>query len=145
LANTTLSSTATSITFSSIPATYRDLVLVFNGVGPSGQPIYLRYNNDTGANYPSVRMYNTASDTQTPPEIGFGNVNLTAIANIMDYSATDKHKTTLIRWGNADGTSYVMAWASRWASTNAINTLNITTASGTIASGSTFALYGIVS
>ena len=149
LANITLGSSASSVTFSSIPATYRDLVMVFNGSGPSGVPIVLRYNNDTGANYPSVRMFNTGSspnsDTVTPPEIGFSNTSLVALVNIMDYSATDKHKTSLIRWGNADGTSYSMAWASRWANTAAITTLNITVASGQIVSGSTFALYAIAS
>jgi hypothetical protein len=152
LATVTLGSSASSVTFSSIPASYRDLVLVYNGTGTSGQSLQPRFNNDTGGNYTTVRMYNSgggsspASDNYAPAEIGYNNTTNTGIANIMDYSATDKHKTYLTRWGNADGTSYVQAYAARWANTAAITSIQITNSGGgNIAAGSTFNLYGIAS
>jgi hypothetical protein len=144
IATITLQQATSTVTFSGIPDTYRDLVFTFNGSGAASQPIYFRFNNDFGANYPSIRMYNTAADAQTPPEIGFGNTNLVATVQVFDYSVTDKHKTSLIRWGNADGTSYVMAWATRWANTAKIHTININSASGNLAAGATFSLYGRV-
>lgn len=145
LANITLSSNASSVAFSSIPNTYRDLVLVSRNSMTVADSLYVRFNNDTGANYGSVRIFNGVSDNYTPAEIGYNTTTNIGIANIMDYSATDKHKTYLTRWGNADGTSYVQAYAGRWANTAAITTVNIAPGSGQIASGSTFALYGIAS
>ncbi len=66
-----------------------------------------------------------------------------AIAQIMDYSATDKHKTVLVRVGNV-GNSEVGANAGRWASTAAITSVRVAPNDGTFSSGSTFNLYGIV-
>lgn len=150
LANITLGSSASSVTFSSIPATFRDLVLVSQNSMTTSASLFVRFNNDAGANYTAVRMFNTgggstASDTSAPAEIGYNTTTNIGIANIMDYSATDKHKTYLTRWGNADGTSYVQAYAARWANTAAITTVNIAPSSGLISAGSTFALYGIAS
>jgi hypothetical protein len=68
------------------------------------------------------------------------------IIQLMDYSATDKHKTVLSRKNQAARTT--VAQASRWASTSAINkiTVNVTQPDPTnFAVGSTFYLYGIVS
>ena len=148
LANITLSSNQSQVTFSSIPNTFRDLILVSrNSNTLADQVINYRYNNDTGANYPSVRMFNSGttpvSDLNTPPELGYSNTQNTSVAQIFDYAQTDKHKISLTRWGNADGTSYVQAYSTRWTNTAAIHTIFITTNGGQIASGSTFALYGI--
>jgi hypothetical protein len=49
LATVTLGTTAASVTFSSIPATYRDLIFVLSGLGGSAN-ITLRYNGDSGSN-----------------------------------------------------------------------------------------------
>ena len=52
ISNTTLSSAQASVTISSISGSYRDLVLVVEGVASSGD-FYprLRFNSDTGNNY----------------------------------------------------------------------------------------------
>jgi hypothetical protein len=50
IASVTLSSTATTITFSSIPATYSDLRLTFWQAVTGGYPQYT-INGDTGTNY----------------------------------------------------------------------------------------------
>jgi len=153
LANTTLAVAAASITFGSIPATYRDLRLVVtatNGLTTNG--FRLTLNSDTGANYSQVVMYGNGSSatsaTDGPNYIYLNDfvaastteVTLSTV-DIMDYSATDKHKTVLER-GNRAGAS-VAASASRWASTAAVTTVQINTGGGTIAAGSTFALYGV--
>ena len=64
-----------------------------------------------------------------------------ATASFMDYSATDKHKTVLIR---ANHPGETVACAGRWANTAAITSITINTAS-TFVIGSVFSLYGIVS
>lgn len=154
LANITLSSSASSVTFSSIPGTYRDLVLVITAQR-TGSPINmgLRFNGDTGSNYTGVYMTGTGSGTPPSgtlsstnaqidvypyaPSTGFNNY----IIHIMDYSATDKHKTFLRRTNEASLATE--AAAHRWASTAAITSINL--AMSSMNTGSTFALYGIAS
>jgi hypothetical protein len=68
------------------------------------------------------------------------NVN---IAQIMDYSATDKHTASISR-DNAMPDSRIRATASRWANTAAVTSLLCRIDSGAnFNAGSTFALYGI--
>ena len=155
LANYTVpSGTPTSITFSSIPATYRDLVLVIDGRGASGSEsfYYCYFNSDTGANYSRVEMYGTGSTTASGTSSNLIPITLNAtntstnLLNIMDYSATDKHKTVLYRNNAIGATAQVLAGAGRWASTNAINTIKLEGFStAAFATGTTFALFGIVS
>jgi hypothetical protein len=149
LANITLGSTATSVTFSSIPATYRDLILVYSGTSTSVSGVEGRFNGDSGTNYSLVRMFGTGSPGSSSATTNYFPVVYTglpitalSIVQIMDYSATDKHKTVLTRAGGA-GYTTTEALASRWANTAAITSINILSIGFT--SGSTFALYGIAS
>lgn len=151
LANLTLTGTASSVTFSSISGTYRDLVLVIQntqGTGTTAAGLRLRFNSDTGSNYPYVNMAGSGSGTSsgsgTLTEVVGGLVDparSTVIYQIMDYSATDKHKTVLVRGDNSAVNT--TATAVRWASTSAITTILAYPTSGTFAAGSTFALYGV--
>jgi hypothetical protein len=153
LANVTLTSQAT-ITFSSIPATYRDLVLVCSGTTSVNANLVTRVNGDSGTNYSWVYMSgngtsatsgSNASDTsilQGATAFWISASPTNTIFNFMDYSATDKHKTVLVR---TDGsTRATEAIASRWANTSAITSIAISLTSGTFTSG-TMSLYGIVS
>jgi hypothetical protein len=69
LATVTLGSADSSVTFSSIPATYRDLILVLNGTRSTTSGVRARANADAGANYPMVYMdaesttFNSGSNT----------------------------------------------------------------------------------
>lgn len=156
LSQITLAANATDVTFSSLPATYGDLVLVASArsttAGSGEDSLDIRFNSDTGSNYNMVRMYGTGSSaisatntsvTSMPiGRIGYASYNFAPnIIQIMDYSATDKHKTVLGRANVAEAVVY--ATAGRWASTNAITSIAISLGSGNIVSGSTFALYGV--
>jgi hypothetical protein len=101
LATVTLASTDSEIVFSSIPATYRDLVLVTNFAesAVTGN-IELRYNSDTGSNYSQVfmagREYNSSAESSSGTfSLHYLNVGSRAsgarsvnVLQIMDYSAT---------------------------------------------------------
>ena len=50
----TLGTAASTITFSSIPQTYTDLVMVFDGTAASATYSGIRFNGDTGNNYSFV-------------------------------------------------------------------------------------------
>jgi hypothetical protein len=161
LATITLGSSASSVTFSSIPATYRDLVVVTalrtNRSGQNTDAINMRFNADSGSNYPRVGMFGSSggagSFAETSSAIILTATAATSTANtftpsnaqIMDYSATDKHKTVLLR--NAQNlTDVVLAQANRWANTAAITSLTFTSAnSANFEVGSRFDLYGIAS
>lgn len=151
LANITLGSAQATVTFSSIPATYRDLRLVINGtLSATAQSIFVRLNGDTGTNYNYVLMYGgtgPATSASYPNvargELGYqGSTTINVQSDILDYSATDKHKSYLSR-GN-DSTDLVIAYAGRWASTSAVTTVLVYPTSANFAAGSTFALFGVV-
>ena len=150
--STTLTSSASSVTFSSITQDYRDLILVIDAKhATTNENNTLQFNGDSGSNYSNVYMYGTGSSTGSSAQtlayirIDFAtemtttNPNLD-IVQIMDYSATDKHKSTLSRANNSSNATE--ATAGRWANTSAITSIVIAPRSGSYASG-TFHLYGI--
>lgn len=146
----TLASSASSVTFSSIPNTFTDLILISDySLTANGSPI-VRLNGDTGSNY--SRMYiggNGGAQTAhyystTSIEIGFfGSGNrLLSVMQFGDYAATDKHKPVLDRINNMTGFPVTNLLASRWASTSAITSITYTAGSN-FATGSVFTLIGI--
>ena len=141
IASNVLTSDTGTLTFSSIPATYRDLVIV---VRMSNASVYsLRFNGDSGLNYHSVAMTGfgttATSSTSSPDDQISISYNAPGIVQILDYSATDKHKSVLAR---ADSSATAtQARAGRWANTAAINSITFTNMSSN--SGSSFYLYGI--
>jgi len=155
LANTTLSTTASQVIFSSISSGYRDLVIVVNGAISSGTGgLFIQFNSDGGNNYSFVTMYGTTGSNYASQSVttaimyaGYGTNDLDTnfrsnhLINIMDYSATNKHKSVLFRTNHADYQTH--AAAGRWANTSAINTVRVATTSSTFAAGSTFSLYGV--
>jgi hypothetical protein len=157
LANITLGSAASSIVFGSIPATYRDLVIVFVGAGSTTLQGRLRLNGDSGStNYTYQSLSASGSSVTANSNSGTNSAFVSLVVqatvtttlplqmniNIMDYSATDKHKTIISRAdGGRNGTE---AFANRWASTAAVTSVTILTSTGNWAAGTTAALYGIV-
>ena len=153
LATITLGSTDASVVFGSIPATYRDLVLVAAMTSNIGTDIDFRFNGNTSSVYSNVIMSGNGSGTFSPSGTEtylrptyYGGSGTTAgnnvIMQIMDYSATDKHKSILSRTSNAN--YGVDATSGRFAVTDAITSIEIFNISGRIWQiGSTFSLYGI--
>lgn len=145
LATVTLGGTDNEIIFSSIPATYRDLILVVDGSVTVNQGALVRFNNDS-TNLSQVAMYGNGSSPASFSEAQNSSLQIYtaqsgAVIQIMDYAATDKHKMTLVRSGGAS--SSVFSFVTRWGSTAAINSVKLTTASGLFNTGTTFSLYGI--
>jgi hypothetical protein len=152
----TIASAQASVTFSSIPSNYTDLVLVCNlGSTSALQAIIMRANGDTGSNYSYMVVRGNGStvireqqSNQTQVRIsvavdtttGAGDENI--ITNIMNYSNTNTFKTFLGRANNAS-TNGSEANVSMWRSTAAIYQLDIGLTGSTFVAGSTFSLYGI--
>jgi hypothetical protein len=156
LANVTLGSNAATITFSSISQSYRDLVLVINNAKEAtsnGASMLMRLNSDSGVNYTNIYINgngtsgssNTGSDNAFYLSLSAGMSTTNPsdfIVNIMDYSTTDKHKMILVR--NSVPSSNVAASVERWASTSTVSTITLLPFTGSIASGTSAALYGIL-
>ena len=158
IATTTLASATTTISLSSIPSTYTDLILTFIGTGSvaSFQPS-LQFNGDTATNYSSTCFYGDGTSVGYIPE---SNINLIVIpegntlsttvpsffkANLQSYSGST-YKTCLVEYaGDLNGSGTVNRTVGMWRSTSAINQVLIRSANGaqTMAAGTTITLYGI--
>jgi hypothetical protein len=155
IATQTLGSAAASVTFSTIPGTYTDLVLICNAKMASNETLMLRYNSDTATNYSdtylngngtaaaSARTTNNTKQDLVYTGSGKNTEFFTVICNILNYTNTTTNKTTLIRSSaaNSEATAIVSLWRATPAAITTITLLGNN--SSNIASGSTFTLYGI--
>ena len=153
----TLGSATASVTFSSIPQTYTDLVLVSSPIATTdGMAVQIRFNNDTGSNYSRTLIsgYSSSAGSNRHSNVTFIGSNWQVgggtggpsphIHNIQNYSNSTTYKTVIFRGNNYPygGLSEVTAEVGLWRNTSAITSINIFYSSN-FAVGSTFALYGI--
>jgi hypothetical protein len=158
IATTTLSSAASSITFSSIPGTYTDLRLVVCGADASAVATYyaLQFNSDTAANYSRTRISGNGTAASSNRTTGDTNLsigvtaasstNLSMVtADIFSYAGST-YKTTLSQSsGDNNGSGQVNCFVSLWRSTSAINAIKVFLDSGNnLIAGTTATLYGIL-
>jgi hypothetical protein len=160
IATTTVGSGGSStITFSSIPSTYKHLQV--RGIGSTsiaGKAWGIRLNNDAGSNYSYHYLQGTgsvpetgAAATQTlgyigtSPESTNNNYVGAAVIDLLDYANANKYKTIRSLSGadmNGVG-GYSRFNSSLWQSKNAINRVDLVLTSGSFNQYSSFALYGI--
>ena len=155
IATTTLGSAQQTITFSSIPGTYTDLVLVasrrFSNIGTGAENTFIRFNqSETGNIYSTTYIagnssgrINGANNLYTS---GGGNETSQRYSvdvwNFQNYSNTTTFKSSFLT--HDFGNTMIQRWAGIWRSTDAINRIDVIgSGSATFATGSTFTLYGI--
>lgn len=164
IATYAITSNTASVTFSSIPQTYTHLQVRFLGrdtrTGATQQSTFIRMNGDTGNNYVQHGLLGDGSAATAFAQTGRSNLNLcviptssspasmfgTSICDILDYTNTNKYKTTRTLSGedqnNADGTIYL--FSGLWMSTSAISSLTVYPNNGeSFVQYSSIALYGI--
>jgi hypothetical protein len=147
---------SSTITFSSIPGTYKHLqfrgIILVNNAGDID--ITAQFNSDTGSNYSEHYLYGSGTAVASG-----GGTNLTKIStfysyfstgttdfapgvfDILDYADTNKYKTVRGITGPADQNLLVYR-SSLWRSTSAITSVTFTS-TGTMKQYSQIALYGI--
>ena len=157
IATTTLSTTS-SYTFTSIPNTYTDLVLVIGSVTfSSGGNPQIQFNSDTATNYSNTDLYgngtsagSTRNSSNNYINVGFSATNgsssepATIILQVMNYTNSTTYKTLLGRGNRAGGEAQTNV--GLWRSTSAITSISIVADStyiGNWSSNSQFALYGV--
>lgn len=164
ISTVTLSSNNATITFSSIPSTYRHLQIrgvMYGSV--NGSIAYMRVNGDSTSNYSSHKMYGgftTTGSGGAGNELGtymlsFGPTSIygmqsggyenVGVIDILNYSNTSAYKTAISKGGmvlpSASG-DYSLSSGS-WRSTAAISNVTLHCVGGLFVAGTTFALYGI--
>jgi hypothetical protein len=149
IATATGNGSSATITFSSIPSTYTDLILVQTGASStSSQVIEVRFNNDSGSNYSRTYILGNGTGASSGRDSGVTSIlaglveaNTNTIMQIQNYSNTTTYKTCLVR-SNVINT-FTAAVVGLWRSTAAINRLDIFVGTGNWPTTSTFTLYGI--
>jgi hypothetical protein len=152
----TLNTTTASITFSSIPQTYTDLLVLisargdaagqrdcyisFNGSTSNFTNKYFEMSNNLVANGTTARYIGPVSGTTTTASM-FSNVAV----YIPNYtSSTYKSFTAdFVAENNAQGTNALTLSAQLWSDTSAITSIGFAPSSGSFIQYSTFYLYGI--
>jgi hypothetical protein len=146
--------TGSSISISSIPATYNDLRILVTNFKPAtdGASLMLRFNGDSAGRY----TYNTASSAtnsgyvETEIFIGYDQDNTTS-NSIIYFDVFDYANTTTWKFGHGEAftnnptTSSNFNYFNRWgfySQTGAINQITIQPSSGNFTSGTVY-LYGV--
>lgn len=154
---------SSSISFSSIPSTYKHLQIRAIGrtdraslFGDYGK---LTFNSDSGANYSDHQLQGdgTTVTAGAATSANFIRINrfaaATATANafgaltidVLDYADTNKYKTLRNLGGiDSNGSGDIFFISGNWRSTTAVSSITIAVGGGTVFNQySKFALYGI--
>ena len=159
IATVTLGSAASSISFSSIPSTFKHLQVRLSLKGSLtdvGIDCFTSINSDTtSTNYYSHYLGGSGSGTfqgananryfGAMPGTNSTNVFSGVIMDFLDYADTNKYKTGRLLYGyDMNGSGYITMQSLLWKNTSAINALTFTSATGgNFQQYSTAALYGI--
>jgi hypothetical protein len=165
ISSNVLSSNAASITFSSIPNTYTDLVLRVSArsSNPQTYDYYeLRFNSDSANNYTSTELYSNSSTVgsvrqtagpQAYPEFFNGDTSVSNAFGSTEFyipnylvSANKPFTSFSVSENNAStaNSAFIDAWAGLWSNTAAITSIFLKPqAARNFLIGSSFYLYGI--
>jgi GTP cyclohydrolase III len=144
----TLGSNTATVTFSSIPQTYTDLVLVVSGKTTIDGNTKIIFNSDSSSIYSSTNLFADGSTVTSSRTLngttlflgGISTVQGTNIIQIFNYSNTTTFKSVIART-NSDTFVQLRVGLSR--STTAITSITLTTDGTNFLTGTTFTLYGI--
>jgi len=163
ISSNVLSSSAASVTFSSIPATYTDLVIRMSTRSDKAswlQEVYFRFNADSTTKYSYTALIGTssaASSTRVSNDTSAtGSVTVAASSTASTFASTELYLPSYLASQNKplsiidapemnNTANFQMeALASLYRSTTAISSIEIgLVGAGNYVSGSSFYLYGI--
>jgi hypothetical protein len=162
IATTSLTSSQSQIVFSSIPATYTDLVIYLVPISDGNNYIAVQFNSDTssgGSNYSRIawssngssvaadqRSNRYAIEIDVNESLGTTGSNTTNQIHIFNYANTSTFKA--IHAKNSGSERNTGGWgvghgSGTWRSTDAINSVRLSLNAGNFTSGTRATLYGI--
>lgn len=154
IATYTIPSASNSYTFSSIPSTYTDLLIVGSAAGVTTDDIKIRYNGDSATNYSSTYVYGNQSAVSTNRRTnetagtvafysnGMGSIHSPFTVNIMNYANSTTQKVSIGRSGRSGNDTHTTVTLWRGSATISSLTL-IVNNSNNFAVGTVLTLYGI--
>lgn len=152
IATYTATGSISDYTFTSVPGTYTDLVLVISAKNSSYNQSSgeLRFNSDTGTNYSSTELSGSGTSASSSRSANATSVQCyrtditnygTSIIHINNYANTSYHKSVIGRRATENGSGLFLGL---WRSTSAITSITVKPEGGTtFSSGSKFTLFGI--
>lgn len=162
ISTVTVGSAVSSISFTSIPSTYKHLQIRAIGRSSRAQNsgyAVVRFNSDTGTNYSyhtlegdgSTPYSGGSASVAYPTLIAFpgslrgANIFGAAVLDVLDYQNTNKNKTLRVLDGyDSNGGGFINFQSGAWYNTAAISSITITEFNGqNFEQYSQFALYGI--
>jgi len=163
IATVTIGSPTATVTFASIPQTYKHLQIRgiaqnTQNTGSNNTQCFARFNNDSGSNYTMHQLKGNGSSvtaSANTPDTGIYGLNtlytggISAfngfVIDILDYTNTSKYKTLRALNGyDANGSGIIELQSGSWMNTAAITRIDMPEVNGsTYGQYSTFALYGI--
>jgi hypothetical protein len=159
------SGSATDVTFSSIPSTYRDIEIRVRGRGTTAATligVFMQFNGDTAANYDweGTQSNNTTTASfngNATTGVQLGNLAAaSATASTADFlvaTVADYRGTTFRKAGHSRGTirttttasgAFNESFAFWWRSTSAITSVKVYPTAGGFVDGSVVSLYGLM-
>jgi hypothetical protein len=153
-----LTGSQASVTFSSIPATYTDLVVRISARGDDTGLLLQMTLNGAASTYSNTLLLGngaTASSTRNTGQAylraGYVNPSGSTASTfssgeiyIPNYtSTTDKPMSSLGMTENNATTAYIANYANLWQTSSAITSITLEVAAQNFVSGSSFYLYGI--
>ena len=157
LATATLTSSASSVTFSGIPSGYKHLQIRYNAMASSPTDSQIRFNGDSSSAYsyhllrgtgsPTAQAYSYSSQGSIMIQynIGHAGSGAAAIVDILDYASPSKN-TTIRSFAGFDNNSIgeIDLWSGAWYNLDPVTSIVISTATApTYNANSSFSLYGV--
>lgn len=167
IATATGTGSSGTITFSSIPSTYKSLQIRIiakdsNTTVLDHFEIGMRFNSDTGTNYAyhylagdgssafaggfATQNYYYIPVSLATSHSGETNVIAATIIDIIDYASTSKYKTSKtisgVNWNAGSTAEWIALSSGLWRSTSAINSITFK-ASNNFTTATQIALYGV--
>ena len=166
LASTTLGSDTATVTFTSTDdgqvgdwSQYMDLVLIAYARGETAaiwDNGLMRFNNDTGSNYPYQVLVGDGSSVAAASGTTTGvfirtlgtsagaNEFAAVIAHLFDINS-GKYKSVVTQAAaDSDGDGFVRMGAGTWKSQAAITEIDLVPGAGNLLAGSSFSLFGVL-
>lgn len=157
IATTTLSTAASTITFSSISAAYTDLRLVVTFLKATSGTTGARLTyNGSATTYSDTILYGDGASASSTISTGATYIDFTAYsdasttipalvtADIFSYAGSTFKTCLITASADKNGSGYVERIVGLWRNTSAITSLTVTASSGSFAIGTTATLYGIL-
>lgn len=150
LSTITLASADSSIVFSNIPNTYRDLSILIEARATTSNELRMRLNGDSGNNYPWTQFLPTTSNVGTfsaypisPNSFLLSTQSAVMTVDIMNYATNGTTKAITSNFRDYGTSQNINIMGGVYNGTSPVTSIEIFMLGNSFEIGSTFSLYGV--